>query len=80
MEPESKAKLDEVYKLVKENNEILKYMRKSQRLSQIMRIIYWLVILGTAFGAYYFIQPYIDQVKDLYGGASESVSGFKSLF
>jgi len=80
MEPESNLSLEEISKLVRENNEILKSMKKSQRLSQIMRIIYWLFLIGTAFGAYYFIQPYIDSVKDLYGGASDSVNRFNSLF
>lgn len=80
MEPESKFKLEELFKMVEENNKLLKKMKRTQEIGQLMRVIYWLVILGTALGAYYFVQPYVDQVKDLYGGASDTVNGFGSLF
>jgi len=63
---------DEIKQLLKENIEtskeslkILKGIRRSNRISAFFRIIYWLIIIGAAFGAYYFLQPYLNQLLDL---------------
>ena len=60
MTPEEKALLEETAKLARENNKILRGIRRSNRLSAFFRIIYWAVIIGSAFGAYYFLQPYVN--------------------
>lgn len=79
MDPESKAKLEEVLRLAEENNKIIRKMKRAIEWGRVMRIIYWLFIIGSAFGAYYFIQPYVDQVRDLYGGAKSSIDGLNSV-
>ncbi|MFZ2484561.1 MAG: hypothetical protein WAX80_00835 [Minisyncoccia bacterium] len=62
MNPEEKVLLERTLKLSEENNKILHSMQRSMRLGHIMRIIYWLFIIGSAVGAYYLIQPYIDSL------------------
>ena len=69
MTPEEKAQLDNLYTLVKENNEILRSIRRSTRFTLIMRIAYWVVIIAVSFGALYFIQPYFDFLR---GAAGEN--------
>ncbi|MDQ5971840.1 MAG: hypothetical protein QG566_786 [Patescibacteria group bacterium] len=59
--------LEEDLALNKENNTILKGIRSAQRRAQIMKIVYWIIILGITFGAYYFIQPYIESLMGYYG-------------
>ena len=57
MEQDIKSLLEENLALTKENNAMLKRIRSAQRMAMIYRVIYWIVILGMTFGAYYFIQP-----------------------
>jgi len=79
MDPELKRALDETLKLSRENNQMLQAMRRSMRLGRIMSFLYWALIIGTAFGAYYFIQPYIDQLMGVYGGAKSNLDGMGSI-
>ncbi len=70
MTPEEKSLLERTYKLVEENNAILASMRRGARITNIMRIIYWVVILVVSFGAYYAIQPYINVMLGSLGSLS----------
>ena len=59
-------KLDELLELTRENNKILRSMRRTQRWSSFFTYVYWLVILGSIFGVYYYFQPTIQKyVKTL---------------
>ena len=70
MDPESKKLLEETFALAKENNDMLHSLRRSMRLARFMSLLYWVYIIGSALGAYYFLQPYIDQLKSIYGSTS----------
>lgn len=63
----NEEKLDEIYELTRENHEILKTLRRQQNFATILRILYWLVVLGFIGGAYYFVRPVINAVST--GGA-----------
>jgi hypothetical protein len=76
MTPEEKSLLERTYKLAEDNNAMLRSIRRTGRLALIMRALYWIVIIGFSVGAYYFIQPYLNQILDLYG----SLSGMKLPF
>jgi len=68
--------------LSEENNDILRSIKRSMRFGHIMSVVYWIFIIGSAVGAYYIIQPYLNQLLYVYGGAKESFgdgSGFKAL-
>jgi len=81
-------KLDEILNLTRENNKILRGMRRTQRWSSFLQIVYWFVILGIVFGSYYYIQPMIEPflqiidktmsdfqgVKDSLGGIGENIN------
>ncbi|MEX0933670.1 MAG: hypothetical protein WD003_00190 [Candidatus Paceibacterota bacterium] len=71
-----KALLEENTKLARENHRLLKKIHRSQSWGSFFRLLYWAVILVSIFGAYYFIQPFIDSVR----GNVESVqSGINTL-
>jgi len=78
MTPEERELLKETAELTKENNKILHSIRRSARFSSFLRILYWIIILGSAFGTYYFIQPYIDIVVKSYNGMQQNVDLIKS--
>ena len=75
MDPESKKLLEETLALAKENNGMLHSLRRSMRVARFMSFLYWVLIIGSAFGAYYFVEPYIDQMKGIYGEASGLLNG-----
>ena len=53
--------------LAEDNNRMLKKLYKSMRWSRAINILYWVLLVGSVFGAYYFLQPFIDETKNLYG-------------
>ena len=79
MTPEEKQLLQETANLVKENHQILKSMRRSARIASFMRALYWIIILGSVFGTYYLIQPYINALTEGYAGIKQNVSNVKGL-
>lgn len=54
-------KLDELLEITRENNKILRGMRRTQRWGSFFRLVYWTVILGSVFGVYYYFQPTIQK-------------------
>jgi hypothetical protein len=74
MNPEERSLLERTYKLTEENNEILKSIRMSNRVSLAMRVIYWVVIISISFGAIYFIQPYVNFLSSTVGGSKDTTA------
>lgn len=79
MNPEEKEILQKTNDLAKENNKILKSIRRSNRWSTIFRLFYWLIIIGVSIGAFYFIQPYIDPLINAYKGIQTDINNIKSV-
>ena len=63
MTPEERSLLEHTHQLAEENNEILHSLKRRARFSTIVTVLYWTVIIGISFGAFYFIQPYLDFIK-----------------
>lgn len=79
MDPESKELLQETLKLTQENNQMLHSMRRSMQLSRVMSYIYWVFIIGSALGLYYYIEPYLTQVLEVYSGATDTINTFRNF-
>ena len=77
MTPEERGMLEETYRLTQENADILRGIQRSQRTSNVLKIVYWVAIIVLSFGAYYLIQPYVNTLKssvnDITG--SDTLSG-----
>jgi hypothetical protein len=80
MTPEERELIEETLAISKENNKILRSIRRSARLGFIMQICYWLIIVGISVGAYYFIQPYLEQLVDTYSGVQSGVMKVGNIF
>lgn len=52
--------------LTQENNKILRSIRRSNRWSAFMRVIYWAIIIGASVWSYNFLQPYLKTVLNAY--------------
>lgn len=73
-----KQKLEETREITERNHELLKKIERSMFWRRVFSIIYWVIIIGVAVGAFYFVQPYIDRVIDAYAdfqGQFESLPG-----
>lgn len=80
MNPEERELIEETLAISRENNKILKSIRRSARIGHIMQILYWLIIIGVSVGAYYFIQPYLEQLLSIYGGVQNGVMKVNEFF
>jgi hypothetical protein len=65
--------LADLRELVEENNRILHKLLAHQRYATMVSVLKWGLIIGTAFGTYYLLQPYIDQVIKIYTSVDQSL-------
>ena len=79
MSPEERSLLQNTYNLAKENNELLHSLLRRARLSTALKVFYWAIIILLSFGAYYFIQPYIDMLIGLGGQVGDNIDTIKNL-
>ncbi len=79
MDEELKRILDENLAISKESLKILKSIRRGNRLAVAFKLFYWLVIIGSAVGAYYFLEPYIKQGLVIVNQVQETVSGTQKI-
>jgi hypothetical protein len=80
MSPEERALLNKSVELAEDNHRMLKALHRSMRTRRIMSIIYWVLIIGSTVGAWYFVQPYVDQVISTYTGAKSNFENFSDFF
>ncbi len=79
MNEEDRIKLARALELAEENNAILKKMQRVARWGRLIRISYWTIIIAASVGAFYYIQPYVDQLMQLYGSVKETAGDINSL-
>ena len=79
MSPEEKEFLKRTVALSEENNQILRSIQRSMRLGRLMSLLYWIFIIGSAVGAYYLIQPYLNQLTSMYSGAGDILDNLKQF-
>lgn len=67
---ELKQQVKELKALNEDTNKQIHKMRRSQRWSTILTIVWWLAVAGV-FGAayYYYVQPYVQAIMETYGNA-----------
>lgn len=58
-------KLDRNFELNQENNELLHKLWRSVVWGRVAKVIYWVIIIGVAVGAFYFLQPYVSSIRDV---------------
>jgi hypothetical protein len=70
MDPESKQLLQNVLALAEENNKMLHKIRGVQRRGAVYQVLKYLLIIAIAFGSFYYIEPYLNKIMDLYNSVS----------
>ena len=75
----NEEKLDAIYEMTLENNDILRTIRRQQYFANTFRVLYWLVVIGALGSAYYFIRPVITVLSNNSGKIEETVNQFNQL-
>ncbi len=79
--PDRDDTLEEVYRLAKENNRMLRAMRRSAFFGTLLRIAIWVLILGSSVWAYsVFVAPVIEQMKAVMDEAQSANASVKAQF
>lgn len=79
MDPEDKKLLEKVYQLAEENNEMLHKVRSVQKRTFLFQIIRWTLIIGISIGAFYFLQPYVDNFQYFLEDTSATIDKIKNF-
>lgn len=75
MDEEIKKLLEENLEISRQSLKILKGIRRANRIAAAFKILYWLVIIGALAGAYYFLQPYIQNAVGIAQEVQQTLSG-----
>ena len=70
MDSETKKLLEEVLELGRDNNKMLKKVRGVQKREAVWSALKMILVIGIAFGSFYFLQPYVDQLMSMYSSIS----------
>lgn len=62
--------ISQLLKLTKEDNKILHRLDRSAKVGRFFNVLYWVVIIASISGVYYYFQPYLDKVIEVYDKAS----------
>lgn len=80
MDEADRKLLLESLELSQENNKMLRAMRRSQKIASFMRLVYWVIIIGASIGAFYVLQPYVDQAQKVIKDSSDTINNIKNVF
>ncbi|MDO8620634.1 MAG: hypothetical protein Q7R64_04795 [bacterium] len=78
MSPEERQLLIQTHRMVEENHALLRKMHRSALFGRVFHMLYWIIIIGLSVGAYFFVQPYVEQVQSVYGGLRGDVQNVKN--
>lgn len=70
---EIQTELKKITKLTEENNEMLHSVERRSRIAVLWSIFRWVFVVAIAIGAFYYIQPYLEKVMEIY----QSLTGNK---
>ena len=80
IDPELKRLLRQNLELSKENNRLLRKMRRSAILSRIFLLIWWAFIIGLPVYIYFsFLQPYVGGIIETFGGLGGLLENLQNL-
>jgi len=79
MDPESKQLLQDTFNLTEENNKMLQKVRGVQKRETLLHFFKFIIIVGIAFGSFYFIEPYLDKLMSLYNSVSGTAESVKNV-
>jgi hypothetical protein len=64
---ELKQLLKQNLEVSQENLKILHKINRGRKISSFLIFIKWVIIIGVALGAFYYLEPYTNNLKSFYG-------------
>lgn len=81
MDQDIKKLLRRNFELTRENNKLLKKIRRNAIVANVMRLVWWSVIIGVPLFLYHYVlQPYLVDLGAAYQGVTDGVSGAQESF
>ena len=53
-------------KLLEHNNKMLRKIQSSMRTKAFLSFLYWVIVIGSMFGLYYYLQPVVEGMTSAY--------------
>ncbi len=78
MDPQIDARLKSIEEKLEKNHQILVRMRQVQRNGQLLKAAYWILIILLGLGAFYYVEPYIKGLMDVYSGFQDTQSSLQN--
>ena len=82
----NEEKLEAIYEMTLENNDILRVIRRQQYFANFFRALYWLMVLGAIGSAYYFVKPVVqsfstnsDKLEETYSQVRQDMNVWERL-
>ena len=79
MDPETKSILIENLRISRENNEMLLGLVKYQKQQKIYKIFYWSIIIIVTIASFYFVEPYLGNIMNLYTGGAGDMTNLSDI-
>lgn len=80
MDNELKSRLESIEHKLDQMQKMVTKIRRVQRRTNTARLLYWLFLALLALGAFYFIQPAINQLKSIYNfGGTDDTQNLNTL-
>ena len=81
MDEEFKVLLRKNLELAKENNRLLKKMRRNAIIGNILRFIWWAIVIGLPIYLYFSVlQPYLQELATVYKNVQTEVGDVANIF
>lgn len=80
MMAENQRLLLENLELSRQNSKIIKKIQGHLHQTMIFKTLYWIIIIGMAIGAFYFIRPYVDTIVTTYNQTREYINNPTQMF
>ena len=77
---EIRAELKKIAEVGKENNVILRGIQSRERWAIAYTVVRWAVFIGLAISAYYYLQPYLEQLSAVYQKVTGTKIDFLKMF
>lgn len=79
-ETELSDRLDEIQDMLDENRIWLKKIHRKLVIGQVMKVFYWLIIIGLGILGYYAAMPYLSQLETAYEDIQSGIGTVEQIF
>ena len=79
MNSESEELLKNTLTLARENNKMLHKIRRVQKRETFWHVLKLIIIIGIALGSFYFIEPYLNKIVNLYNSVFSMQQNIKNV-